>query len=102
VEQADAAPLGLSVSASRKDRQLVLTFVNPRNDTAMSVNCSLAGATAAEAKARVLHHENLNACNTFQEPDKVVPGDLTVSASGGAIKLNLPPMSVATAIVRLA
>jgi alpha-N-arabinofuranosidase len=101
VEQADPAALGLSVSASRKDRELVVSFVNPKNDAAMSVNCSLSGATAAEAKAHVLHHEDLNACNTFQEPGKVVPGNLAVSASGGAIKLSLPPMSVATVTVRL-
>jgi len=102
VAQKDAEPLGLSVSASRKDRELILTFVNPKADTEMSVNCSLSGANVTEAKARVLHHEDLNACNTFQEPNRIVPRDLAVRASGATVRLNLPAQSIATATVRLA
>jgi alpha-L-arabinofuranosidase len=79
-----------------------LTFVNPKTDTEMSVNCSLGGATAAEAKAGVLHHEDLNACNTFQEPNRIVPRDLAVRASGTTVSMNLPSLNIATAIGRLA
>src|SRR5262249_3136434 len=79
VETANPAPLGLSVSASRKGRELVATFVNPKHDTAMSVECTLAGASAAEAKGRILHDEDYNACNTFQQPDRLVPKAHAVS-----------------------
>jgi len=102
VAQKDTEALGLSVSASRKDRELTLTFVNPKTDAEMSVNCSLGGATAAEAKARVLHHEDLNACNTFQEPNRIVPRELDVRAGGAAVQLSLPALSIATVTVLLA
>jgi alpha-L-arabinofuranosidase len=101
VESADASPMGLSVSASRQGQELVLTCANPKHDTAIAVDCSLAGATAAGATARLLHHEDMNACNTFQDPNRIVPRDHAVSARGGSVKMELPPLSVATVIVRL-
>ena len=100
-EVADPAPLGLSVSASRKEKELTATFVNPKHDTPMSVECALSGASAAEATARILHDDDFNACNTFQQPDRLTPKKHEVSASGGTLRIDLPPLSVATAMVRL-
>ncbi len=100
VENPDTAPLGLSVSASRQEKELVLTFVNPKHDAAVTVNCTLAGSTAAGGSARILHHQDLNACNTFDQPDRIVPRPHPVSATGSAIRLELPPLSVATVLVR--
>jgi alpha-L-arabinofuranosidase len=102
VEAENPAPLGLSVSASRKGSEMVATFVNPRHDAAMVVECTLAGASATEAKARILHHDDYNACNTFQQPDVIVPKAHQVRAGGSSIRLELPPLSVATATIRLA
>jgi alpha-L-arabinofuranosidase len=101
LETADPAPLGLSVSASRKGKDLVATFVNPKHDTAMAVECTLAGANAAEATARILHDEDYNACNTFQQPGRLTPKAHAVSTGGGILRMELPPLSVATAMVRL-
>ena len=100
-ENPDTSPLGLSVSASREGNELVLTLVNPKHDATLQVNCSLAGANAAGATARILHHEDMNACNTFSDPDRIVPRSLAVSASGSSVTMDLPPLSVATAVVRL-
>jgi alpha-N-arabinofuranosidase len=101
VETAEAAPLGLSVSASRKGRELVATFVNPKHDTAMAVECTLAGANVAEATGRILHDEDYNACNTFQQPDRLAPKAHAVSVGGGIVRMELPPLSIATVVARV-
>ncbi|HOK48403.1 MAG TPA: alpha-L-arabinofuranosidase C-terminal domain-containing protein, partial [Bryobacteraceae bacterium] len=40
----DPSPLGLSVSASKGGGELVATFVNPREDVHLKVNCGVTGA----------------------------------------------------------
>jgi alpha-N-arabinofuranosidase len=101
VETEDSSPLGLSVSASRQERELALTVVNPKHDTPMRVSCVLAGSTAAAASARILQDNDYNACNTFDAPDRIVPRDHPVAVDGSRVTLELPPLAVATAIVRL-
>ena len=95
-------PVGLSVSASRQGSELTLTLVNPKPDAGMTVSCSLAGATARSATARILHDDDLNAANTFATPDRIVPRDHKVAVEGGRIVADLPPLSIVTASVRLA
>ena len=102
VDTGDATPLGISVSASKQDKELVLTLINPKHDVAMKVNCGVTGATPASAKARLLHHPDYNACNTFENPNLVVPKEHPVSVQGGRIQMDLPPISMASVIVRLA
>ncbi len=94
-------PLGMSVSASRKGPELVLTLVNPLNDRAMDLDCSLAGVTAHSVTARILHDNDFNACNTFSQPDRIVPKNHSVTASGGRLQTTLPPMSIVTATVQI-
>jgi len=101
VETGDTAPLGISVSASRKDSELVLTFINPKHDVHLKVSCSLIGATASSGKAQLLHHPDYNACNTFENPNLVVPRDHAVSVEGSRLALELPPISMAAVTVRL-
>ena len=102
VETGDAWPLGLSVSASKGTQELVVTFANPKPDSGVSVNCALAGGSAAGATARVIHHPDLNACNGFSQPDAVTPKGIEASAQGSSLRLELPPLSVVTTVVRLA
>ena len=92
----------LSVSASRDDKQMVVTFVNPKHDTGAKVNCALIGGSAAGGTAQVLHHPDLNATNTFENPDAIVPGDHKVNAQGGRIEVEMPALSIVTAKIRLA
>ena len=98
----DGAPNGLSVSASRQGNDLVITLVNPRHDTPINVSCSLAGKSASAASARALYHADLNACNTFEAPDQVVPRNHTASVSGAGVRVEMPPLSVVTVTARLA
>jgi alpha-N-arabinofuranosidase len=102
VETEDSSPLGLSVSASRQGQELALTLVNPKHDVSIRVNCVLAGSTAAGASARILQHGDYNACNTFDAPDRIVPRDHPVAVDGSRVTLDLPPLAIATALIRLA
>jgi len=100
-ETEDASPLGLSVSASRQGNNLVLTVVNPKHDEAANVRCALEGARAQSALGRILHDDDFNACNNFEAPDRIVPQNHPVTASGSEVTFALPPMSVMTAEVAL-
>ncbi len=102
VETKDTSPLGISVSASRKDNELVLTFCNPKHDAELKVDCALVGASAVSGRAQLLAHADYNACNTFENPDVIVPKDHQIAVEGSHVRLNLPPVSMSTAIIRLA
>jgi alpha-N-arabinofuranosidase len=101
VEAHDKALPGLSVSASRQGAEAVLTLVNPKHDSGISVNCSLSGVTPASAKAKLLSDPDFNACNTFEEPDRIVPRDHRVNVSGSSLTLELPPLSIVTVTLQL-
>jgi alpha-N-arabinofuranosidase len=101
IEAGDSSPLGLSVSASRQEKELALTCVNPKHDAGMKVACSLSGAKATSGSARVLYNLDLNACNTFEDPDRVVPRECSVNIDGAVVGLDLPPMSIVTAVLQL-
>jgi alpha-L-arabinofuranosidase len=102
VDTGDTTPLGISVSASKSGDQVALTFINPKHDVEMSVNCGITGATASSAKGRLLSHPDYNACNTFENPNLIVPQDCPVAVQGGRVRLSLPPISMASVIVRTA
>ena len=75
--------------------------VNPKPDAAINVSCSLAGGSAVSATARILQDNDLNAANTFTEPNRVVPKALKVGAQNSSITVELTPLSVATLQVKL-
>ena len=79
----------------------IVWAVNPKHDTALAVDCTVAGVKAAGATARILHHEDMNACNTFTDPDRIVPKTLAVKVGGSGLAVELPPLSVATVSVKL-
>src|SRR2546429_5376641 len=41
VETQDVSPLGVSVSASKGEKELVITFVNPRHDADVEIDCGI-------------------------------------------------------------
>ena len=102
VETEDTTPLGLSASASVKDQELVLSLVNPRVGTDLQVECTLSRGTAKEGQAQILHDADFNAYNSFDHPDRIVPQPHPVRVEGSTIRMDLPSMSVATVLLRLA
>jgi alpha-N-arabinofuranosidase len=89
-------PPDLSVSASRKGSDLVVSFVNPRHDVDMQVDCAIRGASVQRARAQILHDSDLNAFNGFDHPDRITVKPHEAVVENGALRLNLPAMSVAT------
>lgn len=102
VETKGASPLGLSASASLRDGELVLSFVNPRYDKDMQVQCALRGGSASSGSAQILHNSDYNACNSFDDPNRITPQPHTVSMNGSTIQLDLPRTSVVTARLKTA
>src|SRR5262249_53963429 len=45
-ESGATGPLDLSMSASKSGQELVISFVNPKSDTALRIDCALDGRTA--------------------------------------------------------
>ncbi|MCU1236542.1 MAG: Alpha-N-arabinofuranosidase [Candidatus Solibacter sp.] len=104
VETETGAPgaMELSMSASRKEKDLTITLVNPKPDATVNVTCSIAGGTTGGATGRILQDNDLNAANTFTDPNHVTPKVLKVTSQGSMVAVELPPLSVATIQVRLA
>ena len=102
LENPEADPLALSVSASVRERTLVLSLVNPRLDAAVNARISLTGGKVSGAKARLLHHPDLNAYNSFEKPDAIVPRDTKAEAAGGRILVTVPPLGIVTVTATLA
>ena len=99
VESKDTSPLAASVAASRRSNRIVLTLANPSHDAGVKLECVLAGWRALSAQARLLHHEDFNAANAFDEPDRVVPRSYPVSSSGAMLAVDLPPMSAGSILI---
>jgi alpha-L-arabinofuranosidase len=102
VENDDSTPLGVSASASKGDDQLIASFVNPRTDADWSIDCELRGVSAKSASGQILHDADWNACNTFDNPDRIAPRSLNVKVDGGRLRFDLPRMSVATITLQIA
>jgi len=100
VQTDDSGPVGLSVSASKRNGELVVSLVNPHPDTDMDVDCALRGVTGKSASALILQSPDLNAYNGFDSPDRVVPRPHPVVVEGGRLRIELPRLSVATVTVR--
>jgi len=99
LESESASPNGVSVSASKSDKELVVTFVNPHHDLDLEMECTLKGAAVSEGTAQILHDTDWNACNSFDQPDRIVPKPWTVRVEGSKVQLDLPRLSLVTAIV---
>lgn len=102
VETGDTSPLAVSASASKGKEGLLMSLVNPRHDADVEVSCAIHGLRPQSATAQILHHEDLNAFNSFEQPNTIVPRQHAVRIEGGELKVQLPRMSVVTAKVQTA
>lgn len=87
--------------ASKSDHELVVTFVNPRHNADLQVECTLEGCIADGGAAQVLHDVDWNAFNNFENPDRVVPKPQPIKVNGSKIQLDLPRLSIVTAILSI-
>ena len=100
VETSDSSPVGLSVSASKNDQDLVVSFVNPQHDADLEVDCALRNLSVSEGSARILHDNDFNAYNGFDNPERVTPKPHPVTVEESRVRLELPRLSVATVTLR--
>ncbi len=100
-QQQQEEPPDLSVSASRQGGEMVVTFVNPRHDVDMDVDCALRGVTGRQGRAQILHDSDINAFNSFDSPDRITVKSHEVAVEAGRVKITLPAMSVATVTLQV-
>ncbi len=94
--------VGLSVSASRlEDGTIHVTLCNLDPNQAVSVEIDLEGARPGSVSGRVLSAEAMNAHNTFEDPDAILPVPFDdVRLQGGGITTVLPSKSVVVLTIK--
>jgi alpha-N-arabinofuranosidase len=106
VGRANSLPDGsaaVSATASRSAQGMAVTLINRHltNNTEVCLDSGVAGF--ASASARVLTAAPPDAANSAEAPDRVVPTEMAVRNDGrGTWRLELPPHSLATVVLRSA
>jgi alpha-N-arabinofuranosidase len=92
----DAKIPAVSVSASRaQDGKVHVSLANCDPHRSVRVDCKLAGVNATGVSGRVLTAGEMNAHNTFAEPDAVKPAMFDAAKlSGESLSVELPAKSV--------
>ncbi len=87
---------GLNVSASRdKDGRVHLTLCNLNPSAAAPVNCELRGIEPTRVVGRVLTAPEMQAHNTFDQPDRVKPVEFAgASLTPNGLSVRLPAKSI--------
>ena len=91
--------MSASIQTSAQGNQTIVTFVNPRHDTDMQVDCALRGVNARQGRAQILHDSDLNAYNSFDNPDRITIKPHPVTVEAGRIGIALPALSIVTVTV---
>ncbi|WP_031555607.1 alpha-N-arabinofuranosidase [Parvularcula oceani] len=81
-----------ATAALTEEDELVVGLVNADPNAAHRV--TMAAGDARRARGRVLTADSIDAHNTFDAPDTVVPEALSVRARDGSFTVELPPRSV--------
>ena len=94
VERDKFRPMELiSASASEKDGKVTVTIANLSMTEAQEIKLTAVGGMIPEkCRITVLAHEDVHACNTFENPETVVPKTYETVLEGGV--LTVPPASV--------
>ena len=96
-----AAIPAVSASAARaKDGKVYLSLVNTDPHQALAVRVEVAGVRAKGAGGSVLTAAATDAHNSFAAPASVLPAPLQASMDKGALRVLLPPKSVAVLAVQ--
>lgn len=91
----------VSMSASTKDGNALLSLTHMSTDEDCTVSIDLRGRGASVARARVLTGESTSDFNDADDPERVAPQPLDVQMEGGALTVTLPPHSFATIELQL-
>ncbi|HOK26320.1 MAG TPA: alpha-L-arabinofuranosidase C-terminal domain-containing protein [Bacteroidales bacterium] len=86
----------ISASASMgKDGTILITMANLNPSKDITVTCPVIGATVKTISGQVLTAREMNAHNTFENPDNVKPAEFKgYKYSNGVLTINMPAKSV--------
>ena len=85
---------GLKGSASLRDKNLVLTVVNPHVSDPREAEIGIRGARIQSATATVLTNSDIHAHNTFAERNVVTAKSVTAEAKNGMLNFQFPAASI--------
>jgi alpha-L-arabinofuranosidase len=83
-----------AIAARAKDGKIWLALTNVDPNRAADITTSVAGSSAGAAVGQVLSAARMDAINTFDAPNAVIPAPISIKASDGKLVLHLPPKSV--------
>ena len=89
-----------AVAARATSGKLWLALVNVDPNRPVQMTASVAGLNARSASGEVLTAATVDAHNSFDHPNAVVPRPFNGRASGGQLRFDLPPRSIAVVEVR--
>ena len=92
---------GLNGSASLKDKQLVLTVVNPHHNQTRETEIAIRGASITSGVSRTLTSTDIHARNSFTNPHALEPKDAPVNAKGSSFVFQFAPASVTRLVFTL-
>jgi alpha-N-arabinofuranosidase len=94
---------GLNGSASRRDRAVTLTVVNPNPEAPIEAEIVMRAARVVSCRTRTLTAGALDAHNSFEQPNAMpAPAAVDVPTGSGALVLTFPRASVTAATLTLA
>jgi alpha-N-arabinofuranosidase len=85
---------GLAGAASLRDKNLVLTVVNPDVSKTSEAEIAIRGAGVKSGSVTTLTHTDIHAHNTFEQRDAVKPEASRLTATGKLIRHAFPSASV--------
>jgi alpha-N-arabinofuranosidase len=89
----------VSASASEKDGVVTITLANLNMTQAQSVELiALGGECRGPAAITTLHHADVHACNTFEDPRAVVPTESRIVLKGNDV-IEVPAAGIVTIVV---
>jgi len=91
---------GLNGSASVRGKDLLLTVVNPHVTETRETEIRLRGASAASATVTTITNSDLQARNTFEHRETVMPSTVPLNV-GEHVVHNFPPASVSAVSIQL-
>jgi alpha-N-arabinofuranosidase len=94
---------GLGCSASLRDKNLVLTIVNPHVSDPRETELVVRGANIRAATTTQLTASDIHSRNTFDHPGELTPQSReTVSTSGNKLTIQVPAASVTKVVITVA
>lgn len=92
---------GLNGSASRREKTLNVTVVNPSADSPRDTEIVVRGGTVSSASANILSASDLHAHNTLDHEEVSAPKQIDLTLRGDMVAVTLPPASVSKITIML-